>query len=238
MWLKARNTAVFYLAPRLSVAMVLLATGLLGCGGPGDLIADEDNKRTLWRAAAEAQCLAETPPVETPTLKAIGPVDGPDPACGTKHAFELSATPTGHVVLAPEATLACPMIPALDQWVETAVQPAAAEHLGSRVTALTVAASYVCRGRNGKKGARISEHALANAIDISAFRLADGRKVSVETGWNGSADESAFLHAVQKDACKTFTTVISPDGDRYHQTHFHLDLARRSAGPGGYRYCK
>lgn len=238
MRLCARKTAVLFFLPRLSIGMLLLATGLLGCGGPGDLIADEDENRTLWRAQAEARCLAETPPVETPTLKAIGALDGPDDACGTKHAFSLSATPTGLVALTPEATLSCPMIPALDRFVETAVQPEAEAAFGSRVTSLQVAASYVCRGRNGRRGARISEHALANAVDISVFRLADGREITVTDGWNGAPEESAFLHAVHKRACETFTTVIGPDGDRHHQDHFHLDLARRSASGDGYRYCK
>ncbi|PLX38521.1 MAG: extensin [Hyphomicrobiales bacterium] len=219
------------------LAGLLVATGLVGCTGPGSLFAEEDPNRTQWRAEAEAQCLAETPPKETATLKAVDALEGPNGICGTEHPFEVTALPVVGTALSPAATLSCPMIPALDRWMATIVQPAAEATFDQPVKRLNVAASYVCRGRNNQKGARISEHAFANAIDIASFELADGRTITVTEGWSGKDDEQAFLRAVHKGSCEHFFTVIGPEGDDYHRTHFHLDLARRAA-KGGYRYCK
>lgn len=104
--------------------------------------------------------------------------------------------------------------------------PAARYHLGAPVVEVKVAASYSCRPMNNMDGARLSEHGHANAIDISQFMLADGRAVSVRTGWWGAWAERNFLRAVHRGACGIFTTVLGPGYDVNHRDHFHLDLAR------------
>ena len=71
-----------------------------------------------------------------------------------------------------------------------------------------------------------SEHATANAVDISGFVLADGRRIVVDSGWNGTDDERRFLRSVRAAACKRFRTVLSPDFNAAHQDHFHFDLGR------------
>ena len=57
--------------------------------------------------------------------------------------------------------------------------------------------AYSCRGMNGNPNSRISEHAFGNALDISAFTLADGRRISVKDGWRGTPEEQGFLRDVQ-----------------------------------------
>ena len=118
------------------------------------------------------------------------------------------------------------MIPAVDRWVQRVVMPAAQYHFGAQVVELKVAASYSCRPMNNVDGAKLSEHGHANAVDIAAFVLADGRMVSIKTGWAGSPAERRFLHAVHNGACQVFSTVLGPDYDFNHHDHFHLDLAR------------
>jgi hypothetical protein len=90
--------------------------------------------------------------------------------------------------------------------------------------------AYSCRGMNGNPRARISEHAFGNALDISAFMLADGRKVTVKDGWRGSPEEQGFLHDVQLAACDQFSTVLAPGSNRFHYDHIHVDLMRRASG--------
>ena len=90
--------------------------------------------------------------------------------------------------------------------------------------------AYSCRGMNGQPGANISEHAFGNALDIAAFVLADGRKITVERGWKGTVEEQAFLHDVQLAACDQFTTVLAPGSNVYHYNHIHVDLMRRASG--------
>src|SRR5262249_6788167 len=81
-----------------------------------------------------------------------------------------------------------------------------------------------------QRGARMSEHGFGNAIDISSFTLADGRRITVKQGWRGDDDERAFLREIRKDACAEFMTVLGPGSDSHHGDHFHLDLANRRSG--------
>ena len=138
--------------------------------------------------------------------------------------------PAGPVSVTPAATLACPLISVLDQWIDTAVQPAALRWFGQPVVEIKQISAYSCRGMNGNSNARISEHAFGNAIDIAVFTLADGRKIAVKTGWHGAPEEQGFLHDVQGAACDRFTTVLAPGSDAYHYDHMHVDLMRRASG--------
>jgi hypothetical protein len=135
-------------------------------------------------------------------------------------------------VIAPAATLACPMISALDQWFVQSVQPAAQRWFGQPVVGIRQISAYSCRGMNGQRGAPISEHAFGNALDIAAFTLADGRKVVVKTGWRGEPEEQGFLRDVQAAACDRFSTVLAPGSNVYHYDHIHVDLRRRRSGRG------
>jgi hypothetical protein len=130
----------------------------------------------------------------------------------------------------PPATLACPIVSALDRWIMEAVQPAAMRWFRQPVTGIKQISAYSCRGMVGNSSPRISEHAFGNALDIAAFVLADGRKVTVKSGWNGTPEETGFLHDVQLAACERFTTVLGPGYNVYHYDHIHLDLIRRASG--------
>jgi hypothetical protein len=138
--------------------------------------------------------------------------------------------PAGPVSVTPAATLACPLVSVLDQWIDTAVQPAALRWFGRPVVEIKQISAYSCRGMNGNSNARISEHAFGNAIDIAVFTLADGRKIAVKTGWHGAPEEQGFLHDVQGAACDRFTTVLAPGSDAHHYDHMHVDLMRRASG--------
>jgi hypothetical protein len=93
-------------------------------------------------------------------------------------------------------------------------------------------ASYGCRTRNNH-GVAMSEHAFGNALDVAAFRLADGREISVvRDWWRGGPAERAFLAAAFAGACVEFYTVLGPGSDPYHSNHFHLDLLRTNARNG------
>ena len=99
---------------------------------------------------------------------------------------------TGAVAVQPTATLACPIVSALDTWFASGVQPAALKWFGVQVAEIRQISAYSCRGMNGQAGARISEHAFGNALDIASFTLADGRKITVKDGWRGLARGAGF----------------------------------------------
>ena len=132
--------------------------------------------------------------------------------------------------LTPPATLACPIVSALDHWVGEGVQPAAMRWFGTPVTEIKQISAYSCRGMVGAGGSGISEHAFGNAIDIAAFTFADGRRVTVQEGWHGTPEEQGFLRDVHLAACDNFTTVLAPGYNAAHYNHIHVDLMRRSSG--------
>jgi hypothetical protein len=136
----------------------------------------------------------------------------------------------GPVAVSPPATLACPLVSVLDQWIAEAVQPAALKWFGVPVVEIKQISAYSCRGMNGDPNATISEHAFGNALDIAAFTLADGHKLDVQHSWHGSPEEQAFLHDVQASACDQFTTVLAPGSNAFHYNHIHVDLMRRHNG--------
>lgn len=138
-------------------------------------------------------------------------------------------TGVGPVALKPAATLACPIVSALDRWLAESVQPAAMRWFGARVVEIKQISAYSCRGMNGNSRAHISEHAFGNALDIAAFTLADGRRITVKDGWKGMQEEQGFLREVQGSACENFNTVLAPGSNIYHYDHIHVDLMRRNS---------
>lgn len=214
---------------RVCLALLLLAVpGLWSCSRQPQFVAKDEP----WRADEERACLASGLVRETSFVTARSALGGPS-VCGALRPFSVSATAQGWVQMRPPALLRCPMIPAVDHWVRTVVMPAARYHLGATVAELKVAASYSCRAMNHVDGARLSEHGHANAVDISAFVLANGHVVQVKTGWWGALAERNFLRAVHRGGCGIFTTVLGPSYDANHRDHFHLDLARYGSGGSG-----
>ena len=110
--------------------------------------------------------------------------------------------------------------------------PAARLYLGTELARVETFGSYSCRNINGRLAGKLSEHASANAVDVSGFLLADGRRITVKQDWN-SPDPAlrSFLLVIRTSACRRFKTVLSPDYNALHADHFHLDMGR---GP----FCK
>jgi hypothetical protein len=174
-----------------------------------------------YAPGAQRNSGAVAPPQQPPppTLPSLGPPRGP-----------LVTGSAGPVEVSPPATLACPIVAALDQWIATSVQPAALRWFRQPVVEIKQISAYSCRGMNGNPNAHISEHAFGNALDIAEFDLADGHVVSVQHGWRGTPEEQGFLHDVQSAACDQFSTVLAPGANVYHYNHIHVDLMRRMSG--------
>ena len=136
------------------------------------------------------------------------------------------------LALTRPARIDCGTATALDDWVRNGVIPTVGRRGGGPV-ALQVAGSYACRTRNHVAGAKMSEHALGHAIDISAINLADGGALTVASDWNRGT-EGQMLKALWKAACGPFGTVLGPESDSYHRDHLHLDTARYRSGS----YCR
>ncbi len=127
-------------------------------------------------------------------------------------------------------SMRCPLARTFTGWVRYGVAPAAREILGSDLVRVESFGTYSCRGiiGNGAASARkMSEHGLGNAVDISAFVLRDGRRITILGGWRSPDPEvREFLSVVHQSACKRFRTVLSPNYNAAHQNHLHLDMGR------------
>lgn len=150
--------------------------------------------------------------------------------CGIRNPVRI--TSVAGVGLSTPAIVDCETAKALHRWVVKAAEPALRRR-GGGLSELRVAASYACRTRNNRKGAKLSEHAKGHAIDISGFRLENGTQVTVLKGWN-SVRYGSVLKKLHKSACGTFGTVLGPRSDAHHRDHFHFDTARYRKGA----YCR
>lgn len=132
------------------------------------------------------------------------------------------------VSLLPPATMNCAMTARMALWVEKNLQPLAIKYFKSPVKMIHNMASYSCRHRYNDPSKKISQHALANALDIAGFTLENGDTISVLKHWPEDVDEdkAAFLRKVHKSACKTFVVVLGPEANEAHKNHFHFDLGR------------
>jgi hypothetical protein len=114
-------------------------------------------------------------------------------------------------------------------WTRNAVAPAAYQILGSKLVRIETMGTYACRNTVGTATPRLSGHALANAVDVSAFILADGRRISVQGNWRADDDGTQrFWKLIHASACKRFGTVLSPDYNAAHYDHLHLEDDHKS----------
>ena len=132
-------------------------------------------------------------------------------------------TRIGDVRISPLETR-CEIALRTAMWERHGIQPAAREHFGAPVTRMHHFGSYSCRKIAGTS--RMSQHATANAIDISGFDLANGEKIRLRNDWNGEPNAQAFLRDVRNSACDWFGLVLSPDYNAAHHDHFHMDQGR------------
>jgi hypothetical protein len=158
----------------------------------------------------------------------IAPIARTAQGCGVANPVRVTAV--DGVRLSTPAVMECDTARALHTWVTRGVKPAVGNH-GGGVVELRVAAHYVCRTRNHRAGAPISEHGRGRAIDISAVHLRNGEVFTVLRHWR-DATYGPMLRAMHRAACGPFTTTLGPGSDGMHEDHFHFDTAvRRTRTP-------
>lgn len=134
--------------------------------------------RPAWRAEAERQCLRSGQLRVGGSIRQAPPLN-PGGYCGADHPLRVEGFDRVNIRLSRAVPMNCQMAVATERWLAEVVQPAAVREFGSPVTEVDTFGTYSCRRiNNGRRGA-MSEHSFANAIDISGFRLADGRRVRV-----------------------------------------------------------
>jgi hypothetical protein len=213
----------------------------------------EDHKeQSQVEKSAPAPAVAPAKPVEPPATPpapqpsacrlalteavAIAPsipdIRGPG-GCGGEDLVRLEAIvlpDQRRVAINPPAILRCAMASEIADWVRTDIAPLAVG-LGSVISGLDNSGSFECRGRNRVVGAPLSEHGRANALDVAAFKLANGQSISLTDRNVPRELRENVLHS----ACVRFSTVLGPGSDGYHEDHIHLDLMARH---NNYKICE
>ena len=166
------------------------------------------------------------------TFKPLPLLVGPG-ECGAADAVRLESVTLpddAKVALSPPATLRCTMAEQMALWLREDVGPAATS-LGAQMRVLEDYDSYECRGQNRVRGATLSEHGRANALDLRGFKLANGKTVELT---DVNVDKE-WRERLRVSACARFHTVLGPGSDGNHETHIHVDLAERRSG---YKICQ
>jgi len=192
--------------------IVLLLLALAGCGGAPS---------TMPRSAECLDSLDEAGIDYAPAA-----IEASTSACLVDNPVRIRKA---EIAWNPAGTVSCGFALRLDIFTREVAEPLAEHYFGSPIRSLRQFGTYACRRETGSKG-RMSEHAVGLAIDLAGFELADGRFVSVEQDWRRPGPKREFLHAFAQAACQRFSVVLTPDSNRDHFNHIHID-----AGP--YRLC-
>ena len=125
--------------------------------------------------------------------------------------------------------MTCPLAANFAAWARYGVAPAARLYLGADVVRIETFGTYACRNIIGNPNiaGRRSEHAHANAVDVSGFVLSDGRRITIQNDWTQDGPASQFLRVIRASACKRFRSVLSPDYNAAHYNHLHFDMGGR-----------
>jgi hypothetical protein len=206
---------------------ILLLLAAAACVGPSDRASVHRPAPTRPPEADLRMCLAD---LRTAGAKfELLPDRVFSPGCSAVSSVKLVAV---GIPVTNLGAVRCGLAVPFTQWVQTAVQQSAKAWLDSPVVKIESFGSYACRPVNNMAGNKLSEHASANAVDISGFVLANGRRITVKQDWNGpDANARNFLRALHQSACRRFQVVLGPNANALHHDHFHFDMGR---GP----YCR
>jgi len=172
-------------------------------------------------------------------LRALGvafseetPID-PLGDCHVDRPLDVTSIGSG-IAIEPEAIMNCAIAESLALWAANVVVPAARSVLDAKPETILHGSTYVCRPRNNAEGAKLSEHANANAVDVMSIAFADRDPIEIRARDSGEP-EGEFQAGIRAGGCAYFTTVLGPGSNAAHATHLHFDLAKRR---GGYRLCE
>ncbi|MFI8418049.1 extensin family protein [Serratia sp. NPDC078593] len=130
----------------------------------------------------------------------------------------------GQVKLSASFLASCRLALRSTMFVSQVAAPLAQQQLGSHLTRIDHLGSYACRNIYHRPEGRLSEHATANAWDISGFRLANGQRLRIEKDWPKETSNGLFLRRVFHDGCGFFGNSLGPEYNSAHANHFHFSV--------------
>jgi hypothetical protein len=147
------------------------------------------------------------------------------------------ATKAGKISFPDAPTLNCQFARQFVLWLSDTGAAVVATQLDVKLAKVSTGPGYECRGRNGDASAKMSEHGLGNAVDITTLTTADGRQIQISDASNPASASFQVLRALRTAACGYFKTVLGPGSNAAHASHFHVDMGMHGKS-GNYRICE
>lgn len=129
----------------------------------------------------------------------------------------------GPVKLSSSFLASCPLALSSALFVEQQARPLTQRFTGQTLARIDHLGSYACRNIYNRAEGRRSEHASADALDISGFRLANNEAVTVLQGWP-NAKTQPWLRAMLSASCGYYGNGLGPEYNAAHANHFHLGM--------------
>ncbi|MDY0417756.1 extensin family protein [Enterobacter sp. 170198] len=129
----------------------------------------------------------------------------------------------GPVSLNGSFLASCPLALSSALFISQQARPLTKRYMGSDLARIDHLGSFACRNIYHRPDARRSEHATAEALDIAAFRLTNGERVTVLNGWK-AANTQPWLKAMLTASCGYYGNGLGPEYNAAHANHFHLGM--------------
>ena len=184
----------------LIVCLVLLSIPFVLHLNKSLVISTYNKYRVVFLDGGGEKCLKELEQTET-VFKSLGN-QGTD-TCPVKNAVRISKFKD--TTLSSSVILSCPAAVDTANWLAE-IEAKHITHMGT----------LNCRERRGS--GLMSEHSFGLAIDVSAI---DGAVVSKH--WKDKGIKGDTLREAASVACKHISNVLTPETNRLHHNHFHLD---------------
>jgi hypothetical protein len=151
-------------------------------------------------AAAKADCAAILKRIQAVAVEHEPIKHG---ACGAPAPIKLISIGTDpEVSLSPPAVVRCDLAESLVNWLEHDLQPLAQKHFHSKIVKIETMGSYSCRNAPRRKRTKLSEHGLADAVDIGDFVMASRKTADVRRDWGTPKRVIAARLAAEKAAAE------------------------------------
>ena len=211
---------------RSALALTVTASVLSGCARQEERVTPRPGtaSQPSIQTAETRLCLADL--AQTGSTFLALPDRDFGAGCEQRGVVQLDAVAgdAGRIALTNLGPVTCPLADKAIGWARFGVDRAARQILGSGLARIETFGSYSCRNVAGSS--RRSAHSRADAIDVAAFVLTDGRRISVKDDWDdGSREERRFLRIIHESACKRFGTVLGPEYNAAHRDHLHLEMS-------------
>jgi hypothetical protein len=182
----------------------------------------------LWRAMQDAQLCDAALARSGLVYRAMSDATG---AGGCELKDVVRVTQSDDLRFGSPFLATCPLALGIAYFEHQYLQSAALDIYGERVARIEHVGSYACRNVNHQQDAALSQHASANAIDLTGFVLASGKRITLARWDDASSRDGQFLRRLHEGACQSFDATLGPDYNALHKTHFHVDM-------GPYRICR